>query len=79
MEEQGAVAQAVAAKRQAARIRVPRREGERAEASRHSGIPPALVHATDQYPVRDLRKLRRCKPKRAAEFLTIVETGQRRE
>src|SRR5580704_6155630 len=77
--KQRSVAEAVTAKRQAARVRIPQRESEGAETPRHAGISPALVHASDQYGIRYLRKLRWRKPERVAQFLSIVEPGKRRE
>ena len=77
--EQGPVAEAVATKRQTARVGVPQSKSEGAKASRHPRIPPALVHAAQQFRIRYLRKLGQGKSKCAAEFLAIVEPGQRRE
>ena len=56
MEEQRPVAEAIAAKRQAARRRVPISEGERPETPRHTGVTPALEDAQQQRGIGSLRQ-----------------------
>ena len=55
------------------------REGECSETTRHSAIAPAFVDAMDQCGIGCTRELKGSEPKRVAQFLAIVDAGERRE
>ena len=77
--EQCAIAEAVAAERQAASVGIPVRETERAETARHAGIAEALVHQPQQPRIRRPRQFGACQAEFGAELVAIVDPGQCRE
>src|SRR5262249_7548023 len=77
MKEERPIAEAITAKRQAARLLVPRRERKSAQAARHPDIAPALVHAPDHPRVGCPPKLYRRNSERSAKLITIVEPRHR--
>jgi hypothetical protein len=79
MIEKRPIAEAIAAERQTASGRVPMREGECSETTRHSAIAPALVGALDQRGTGRLYEFCAGNSERAPQFLAIVDAGKRRE